>query len=280
MRPLTRYLPEPIKKPLRTIRSRVQGTLMKQVFRKEMTVAQLNRLFRLHRYWYVATYADNQLISRHNCDFMTDERFLKGHRFAQQMTAQERPMWSAYLLQWAARQAVTVEGDFVECGTARGFAAASIVASLDWQRHHKRFFLFDSWEGLLNGQLTDYERTVLYGRGLDGVNQSYTGYYEEVQRAFSSFPSVVFIKGYVPESLSRVEIPTVAFLHLDMNAVYPEVEALRHFWPRLSRGAWVVLDDYGQPGRGEQKQGMDRLVEELGCEIFASPTGQGLIIKS
>lgn len=276
---LMKYLPEPVKEPLRAVRNRVQGAVNRWYFRREITVDRLNRLFRRNRYWYLATYADNQIISRHNCDFMTSERFLNAYRYAKDVTQQEKACWSVYLVQWVAQQAARVEGDFVECGTARGLIAASILATMDLQRLQKRFVLFDSWEGLLNDKLTEHERTVLYGRGLTQVNQSYTGYYEEVKRVFSSYPSVVLVKGYVPESLARVEIPKVAFLHIDMNAVYPEVEALRHFWPRLTKGAWVVLDDYGQPGRGEQKRGMDRLAEEWGVEILSCPTGQGILVR-
>lgn len=276
---LKKYLPEPVKKPLRSFRHRVQNAVIERFFRKDISVDRLNRLFLRNRYRYVATYADNQIISRHNADFARQPEFLKAYEFAKSLTGQERPSWSAYLIQWAAQQAAKVEGDFVECGTARGFAAASIIASLDLAALRKRFFLFDSWAGLLNEQLTEGER-VLYGERLGRVNQEYSGYYEEVRRVFAPYPFVSLIRGYVPASLVTVEIPSISFLHIDMNAVYPEVEALRHFWPRLSKGAWVVLDDYGQPGRGEQKRGMDRLARELGAEIFSSPTGQGVLVKA
>ena len=118
-----------------------------------------------------------------------------------------------------------------------------------------------------------------YGKNLDSFIRDYSGYYVEVERAFARFPHVTLVRGYVPDSLDLVDVPSVCFLHIDMNATYPEVQALRHFWPRLTRGAWVILDDYGQPGRGEQKRGMDGLATELGFEIFSSPTGQGVIVK-
>ncbi len=53
------------------------------------------------------------------------------------------------------------------------------------------------------------------------------------------------MRGKVPESLATVEIERVAYLSLDMNIAYPEIEALKHFWPKLVPGAIVVLDDYG-----------------------------------
>ncbi len=276
---LKRMLPEPVKRPLRRIKHRVQNAAIEQFFHKTMTAEHITQILRRNRHWYIATYADREIISRHNADFARDPEFLKAYAFAKSLSGQERPFWSAYLLLWAARQASHVEGDFVECGTARGFAAASIIASIDLASARKRFLLFDSWAGLLNEQLTPGEQELYRGR-LDEFNGEYSGYYEEVRRMFAPYPSVRLIKGYVPESLSQAEIPSVAFLHIDMNSVYPEVEALRHFWPKLSRGAWVVLDDYGQPGREEQKRGMDALARELRADIFSSPTGQGMLVKA
>lgn len=276
---LKAVLPEPVKQPLRGIRNRWQRLLLERWFNKSLTVSQVNRLFRRGRYWYQAAYADNQLISRHNADFQQDERFQAAYQFAARVTGQSRPAWSAYVLLWAAQQAARVPGEFVECGTARGFAAASILSVVDLAALGKRMYLFDSWEGLLTEQLTPQEQAVLYRGRLDQVNREYSGYFEDVRAAFAPFPRVTLVKGYVPQSFAQAEIPQAAFLHIDLNAMRPEVESLRHFWPRLSPGAWVVLDDYGQPGRGEQKRGMDELARELGCEIFSSPTGQGLIVK-
>ncbi len=276
---LKRMLPEPVKKPLRQMKHRVQNAAIEQFFHKTMTAGHITRILRRNRYWYTATYADREIISRHNADFTRDPEFVKAYAFAKSLSGQERPLWSAYLLLWAARQASRIEGDFVECGTARGFAAASIIASIDVASARKRFLLFDSWAGLLTEQLTAKEQELYRGR-LEAFNGDYSGYFDEVQRTFAPYPFVQLIKGFVPESLAQAEISSVAFLHIDMNSVYPEVAALRHFWPKLSRGAWVVLDDYGQPGREEQKRGMDALARELGVEIFSSPTGQGMLVKS
>ena len=71
----------------------------------------------------------------------------------------------------------------------------------------------------------------------------------------------------------------MAYLHIDMNCAPPEIAALRYFWPRLSPGAFVLLDDYANRGRDEQRAAMDALAVELGVAICALPTGQGLLIK-
>lgn len=71
----------------------------------------------------------------------------------------------------------------------------------------------------------------------------------------------------------------MAYLHIDMNCAPPEVAALRFFWPRLTPGAFVLLDDYAIGERDEQRVAMDEVAGELGVKICSLPTGQGLLIK-
>jgi len=65
-----------------------------------------------------------------------------------------------------------------------------------------------------------------------------------------------------------------------MNIAKPEVASLRHFWPTLSTGAPVLLDDYGWRAYRPQKDALDAFVAEIEREIIMLPTGQGLILKS
>lgn len=67
----------------------------------------------------------------------------------------------------------------------------------------------------------------------------------------------------------------MAYLHIDMNCAPPEVAALRFFWPRLTPGAFVLLDDYANRGRDEQRRAMDEVAAEFGVKICTLPTGQG-----
>ncbi len=41
--------------------------------------------------------------------------------------------------------------------------------------------------------------------------------------------ALVIVKGSVPKTLPQVDIRKVAYLHIDMNCVLPEVEALKFF---------------------------------------------------
>ena len=55
--------------------------------------------------------------------------------------------------------------------------------------------------------------------------------------------------------------------------------AIEHFWPKLSTGAMVVLDDYGWTRYEAQKETIDEFARSVGVEALTLPTGQGLLVK-
>ena len=64
-----------------------------------------------------------------------------------------------------------------------------------------------------------------------------------------------------------------------MNCALPERAALEFFWDTLSRGAIVLLDDYGYRGHECQREAIDEAAREKDVQVLSLPTGQGLIIK-
>ena len=64
-----------------------------------------------------------------------------------------------------------------------------------------------------------------------------------MRTTFRDFPNVVIVPGMVPETLSSVKAEKICDLSLDMNAAVPEIAAAEYFWPRMSSGAVIVLDD-------------------------------------
>lgn len=88
-----------------------------------------------------------------------------------------------------------------------------------------------------------------------------------------------FIKGAIPETLPQVDSDKIAYLHIDMNCVEPEIAAVEYFWDKLVSGAIVVLDDYGHAGHEEQRYAFNDFVKRKNVPILCLPTGQGLIIK-
>jgi CTP synthase (UTP-ammonia lyase) len=59
----------------------------------------------------------------------------------------------------------------------------------------------------------------------------------------------------------------------------PEIAAAEFFWPRMSLGGIIILDDYGWQGFDEQRLAFDKFAKEKNVPILSLPTGQALIIK-
>ena len=101
----------------------------------------------------------------------------------------------------------------------------------------------------------------------------------EARKNFSERPNTKIIVGPVPETLSQVDAKSIAYLHLDMNCMPPEVAALNYLWERITPGAPILFDDYAYRGYREQKLGIDKFAHEKGVAVLSLPTGQGLLLK-
>jgi O-methyltransferase len=229
-----------------------------------------------------AQYNADGLATIHNSEFLRDPRFVRAYRFGMRTTATRmldlHIEWRAWIAIWAAEQALRVPGDFVECGVNTGILAGTIA---DWtgfgKLNDRTMWLADTYDGLPEGQINDAERAI----GLQGYNAEYRGggAYEIVVDKFAKFPNVRIVRGPVPDTLPQIQTTRVAYLSLDMNIAFPEIAAARHFWPILSPGGVVLLDDYNWTPHINQKRAFDELAKEWNVPILGLPTGQGVIVK-
>jgi O-methyltransferase len=210
----------------------------------------------------------------HNCDFLADARFQRAYAAgcATGSWYGWPNRWRAYVVCWCADWASTLPGDFVECGVNRGGCARMIIDYVDFQRLHKRFLLFDTFRGFSDAHLLPEEKGV-------AVKYHYSDCLEDVKSTFRDFDSVSIFPGTVPETLAGDTTSQVSLLSIDMNCVLPEIAAAEHFWPKLTSGGIIVLDDYGFTSHIAQKQAFDAFAKGVGTSVLSLPTGQGLIFK-
>ena len=224
-------------------------------------------------------YSEDSLYTFNAAPFLADERFQRA--YAQGVvTGSWHGMdirWRAYTACWAAAHAARLPGDFVECGVNRGGLAHAIVDYVEFARLDKRFFLVDTFTGLVPEYLSEAEREK-------GFLEHY-GYYqsnsrEQVAATFAACPNVHVIQGAVPDVLTAIPAALVSFLSLDMNSTMPEIRAAEHFWERMTSGGVLLLDDYTQKLHSEQQKAFDQFAAQRGTSVLALPTGQGLILKA
>jgi O-methyltransferase len=221
------------------------------------------------------TYNQDGLATRHNCDFLTDQRFREAYQMGKELGGWGRAeiQWRAFVTCWAANRAVSLGGDFVECGVNRGGLAMTVMHYIDFKSLDRKFYLLDTFCGLVEKYINEEEKQ----QGI--VSGGYEECYEFVKETFRDFPNVEIIRGTVPDTLPLVKAEKVAYLEIDMNCAEPEIAAAQYFWDKLVSGAVVILDDYGWKGHIVQKRAFDQFAQHRGVHVLPLPTGQGLIFK-
>jgi hypothetical protein len=221
------------------------------------------------------TYKKDGLYTLHNTNFTKDSDFNKAYLAGKSTGSwgEYDIEWRAHVALWYAKYAFQFDGDFVECGVNKGGLSRAIVEYLDFSKTNKKFFLFDTFEGFDTSLLSDTEKEKYL------KSTHYEPSYEHVKTVFQNFPFIKIVKGPVPRTLTDVQIDKVAYLSIDMNCVLPEEQALDFFWPKLVKGAVIVLDDFAYEGFEEQNINHTKWAKSKGIEILSLPTGQGIIIK-
>jgi len=231
-------------------------------------------------------YMQDGLMSQHNNEFLMDEKFIKAYERGSKAAngIHSKRHWRIHVALWAAHTCSRIEGDYVECGVGSGFLSSAILEYLNWNELNKKFYLFDTFEGLDHRYLTSQELKRI--GNVESYNEqmrkggSYAKDYQAVEKNFREWDRVHLIKGAIPETLNTPPINKVAFLHIDMNCVIPEIAAIEHFYPKLSIGSIILLDDYAYSGYYEQKKAMDKWADKIGVNILSLPTGQGMLVKT
>ena len=198
------------------------------------------------------TYDTDGLTTSNNCDFIKEPKFAKAYAAA----AATNPwpdftlQWRVYIICWFANHIKNLEGDFVECGVNTGAYACAVIDYIEFDKLNKKFYLLDTYEGLVASQITEEERNS----GISHYLGSYRNVYDRVKETFAPFKNVELIKGMVPDTLSQCKAEKLAYLSIDMNVAEPEIAAANYFWDKLVPGAVVILDDYGFPQHINQKK--------------------------
>jgi len=140
-----------------------------------------------------------------------------------------------------------VPGDFIETGAWRGGATIfmrAVLAALE--EPARRVWVADSFEGLPRPD--DQKYPVDQGDRHWGWSVLAVPI-EEVKRNFEKYDllddRVRFLKGWFKDTLPAAPIERLAILRLDGDMYESTLEALTSLYPKVSRGGYVIIDDFG-----------------------------------
>ncbi len=158
------------------------------------------------------------------------------------------------------------DGDVVECGVCRGGSAAVLAAAI---RDSKRLlWLYDSFEGMpAPGPQDPAAAQAETGRLAVGTDPVHAA----LRKVRFPEERVRIRKGPFRETFGGALPGKVALLHIDADWYDSVLGSLQTFYPLVSDGGWIVLDDFGHWEGARrafyafcQSQHIDPLIERVG----------------
>jgi O-methyltransferase len=168
-----------------------------------------------------------------------------------------------------------IPGDFVECGVFKGARSALMArALLDkyawpegwsnpetlWGRPHRRVHLFDSFEGMPSAQPIDAELYSVHQAKPGDASCSLEQVKANMQRWGIPDELLVYHPGWfeqtIPESAAASHLFNrihgggggIAVLRLDGDLYSSTSVCMKHLFPLLSEGGYLIIDDYDLSG--------------------------------
>ena len=134
-----------------------------------------------------------------------------------------------------------IPGSIVECGVLDG--GGSALMAFATRRSHRPVHMFDSWQGLPPATADDGAASNKWVAECVGSPVRVF----EVMRALDIEPSRLHAhRGWFHETFPRVQatIDSLAMLHVDCDFYEPVLLTLETWYPKLSPGGFVQIDDY------------------------------------
>jgi O-methyltransferase len=140
-----------------------------------------------------------------------------------------------------------ISGDLIETGVWRGGATIFMRAVLKAYAVTDRYvWVADSFEGL---PMPDAHRYPSDAGDTYYQSRELAISLEQVKANFERFEllgeQVQFLKGWFRDTLPAAPIEKLAVLRLDGDMYEATIQALTYLYPKLSRGGYVIVDDYG-----------------------------------
>jgi len=156
-----------------------------------------------------------------------------------------------------------IEGAFVETGVYRGGSAAMMALAALRNGKAREMHLFDSFEGIPHPSKAEYEDWMeaqwgvpkeeadglLVSSGRIAAKQYHA---EKVLFEVAKYPRdmVTFHVGWFQDTVPRAKtgIDRIALLRLDGDLYESTLVCLRHLYPLVVRGGFIIVDDYAING--------------------------------
>jgi hypothetical protein len=131
-----------------------------------------------------------------------------------------------------------IQGDIVELGVYKGYTAKLI--------HHyvpeRKLFLFDTYEGFDKKDL-EIEK-IRTGHNINSHFKS-AGVQAVIEYIKPQNNNIIPVVGVFPQSIPEdFKDKVFSLVHIDMDLYEPTITALNYFYPKTSKGGYILIHDY------------------------------------
>lgn len=143
-----------------------------------------------------------------------------------------------------------VPGDLIEAGTWRGGSSILMRATLNsLGAENRTVWLADSFNGFPTHDAEAFPEDKFLNVNLDLSKEDFLAVpVEEVRGHFNRFglsEGIKFIEGYFEDTMPGLEGGSWSLVRLDGDTYESTLLSLRSLYPGLSKGGYLILDDYG-----------------------------------
>lgn len=198
---------------------------------------------------------------------LEDENFLAYYR-----RIMDAGNWHSYDRKYTLRELLRlvahIDGDIAECGAYKGASAylmCTAIADTTALVH-----LFDSFEGLAAPLPTD---GAYWQKGGLATSE------DSLRQTLQGLDNYRVYKGWIPDRFADVADRSFRFIHIDVDLYEPTLASLQFFYPRLSPGGIILLDDHGFKSCPGAKLAADEFFADKPERIALLPSGQAMTMK-
>lgn len=164
-----------------------------------------------------------------------------------------------------------IKGAIAEIGTYHGFSASV----MNYFFPDRKMYLFDTFHGFDRRDLEVEEKLGFNTKIYHDFSDT------SIELIMAKMPhkqNVMIRKGWFPESAVGLEGETFCFVFIDADLYQPIYEGLHWFYPKLSNGGYIVVDDYNWNDYPGAKKAVDDFSKEVGIGFIPMPNTTGSVI--
>jgi hypothetical protein len=175
-----------------------------------------------------------------------------------------------WILLHLMQHTLALPGHFAEFGVFRGGTALLAAKVLEAAGENRELHLFDSFAGMPVTSQGEAFKEGDFGQTSEAAVRALLA----PVRA-----RVQFHMGYIPDTFRDIDLPQLAFAHVDVDLYQSVLDCVEFVYPRLTPGGILLFDDYGFPSCTRAREATDLAFSNRREKPIYLPTGQAFVIK-